>query len=101
MSYRPVPPVDSEEASEYKAGDEVYYYRSGKAQLFFLSLSRHIFSLVILRYYPNTISIGSWRNGTVKGQGGSSDESPRYLVRSHPFPIDEVPSKTDHFLGYR
>jgi len=37
MSHRPDPPTDSEEVSEYKADEEVYYYRSGKEQLPFLS----------------------------------------------------------------
>ncbi|RYP42657.1 hypothetical protein DL767_000026 [Monosporascus sp. MG133] len=48
---RPDPPDDCEEASDYKAGDAVYYFRSGK-----------------------------WRAGIIKGKGGSSDESPRYSV---------------------
>lgn len=52
MSSRPDPPPDSQELAEYSAGDRVYYYRAGK-----------------------------WRGGEIQGKGGSSEDSPRYLVK--------------------
>lgn len=54
MNVRPDPPLDSEQVSSYSNGDQVYFFRSGK-----------------------------WRKGEIQGQGGSSDESPRFLVRDN------------------
>lgn len=48
----PDPPKDSTEATEYAVKDKVYF-----------------------------LLYGEWRTGEVKGHGGSSEESPRYLIQ--------------------
>ena len=70
MSSRPDPPPDSQELAEYSAGDRVYYYRAGT--ILFNSKSR-------LRV-SNPNPVGKWRSGEIQGKGGSSEDSPRYLV---------------------
>jgi len=58
MSSRTEPPVDSKEASEFKAGDEVYYYRSGKPHLlfFFPSLTIFLSSFFFYSAFPGAYS---------------------------------------------
>jgi len=70
MPSRPDPPSDSQELTEYSVGDKVYYYRAGTA----LSTSK------CRSQVSNPNPVGKWRCGEIQGRGGSSVDSPRYLV---------------------
>ncbi|KAF8540706.1 hypothetical protein BDD12DRAFT_880065 [Trichophaea hybrida] len=52
MPQIPDPPKNCLEIKDYKSGDTVYYYRLNK-----------------------------WREGSVVNKGGSSDDSPRYVIK--------------------
>jgi hypothetical protein len=72
----PDPPSGSQELAEYSVGDSVYYYRLGT---------------LLISFYPipsmsDLQSIGKWRRGKVDSKGGSSTDSPRYLVSPIPSP---------------
>jgi len=75
MPSRPDPPDDCEEASNYAAGVAVYYFRTGK---FFAR--PHGSDMCPCLMAAHLIQPGKWRNGTIVGKGGTSDDSPRYLV---------------------
>ena len=73
---RPEPPENSEQASQYFVKDKIYYFRSGKS-------NEALMLFIMSKKYSNSTTdmLGKWREGEIKGQGGSSDDSPRYLVR--------------------
>lgn len=60
----PAPPTDSIEATDYAINDKIYF-----------------------------LLYGGWRKGVVREQEGSSNESPRYLIR------DEVTRQTCRIAG--
>lgn len=71
MSSRPDPPYDCEEVNSYSKGDQVYYFFGG------------IYNgpkTVAMNAKTTVNVLGKWRAGLIQGEGGSSDESPRYLV---------------------
>src|SRR3954451_3315514 len=74
MSANPQPPHDSEEADSYAAGDSIYFLRNGEVASKLTSISSG----------TDSPSIGRWRAGVVVGPGGSSDDSPRYMVCRQP-----------------
>jgi len=88
MPTRPDPPDHCEEAREYASGDKVYYFRSGTYCCVSTGLSEQPWSGHFWSH------LGKWRHGEIKGKGGSSDESPRYLVSRPPLCIDgEEPAR--------
>jgi len=73
MPANPEPPHDSEEATSYAAGDAVYFLRHGTSFAYFQSF-------LSIGNETNSTPLGQWRAGVVVGLGGSSDDSPRYMV---------------------
>lgn len=67
----PDPPNDSIEATDYAIKDKVYFLKYGKGSRKSVAPDRSLTSHIA----------GKWRMGEVKSHEGSSEESPRYLVR--------------------
>ena len=68
----PAPPPDAVEATKYKIEDQVYFYKNSKIHL-----------TIRCQFAKVEFIAGKWRKGEVKDHGGSSDDAPRYLVRTY------------------